>query len=267
LIPQTINPKRLVLILLNQNPSKWSRTLVCTLAVPKEGKTESLQHATDYAHDLEKHISLDPTNSIVERHALTTIDSSPASVYLHTNSKQYLNELLVTEEQEEIQDAVMRVFLECLYGTVGCIPWYQREREEGEIPCPKVNADAERWERITEEAENIGLEPDHVSYLVGKGSGYKTLHKAHHTYSIRVAAIHLERRMDRYTSASRAKTILTVWKYLTGYETFEDAYKNEQETRRLTQNGICEYEREDYGETDFVDWKAEMKALGARALP
>jgi hypothetical protein len=29
--------------------------------------------------------------------------------------------------------------------------------------------------------------------------------------------------------------------------------------RTLTQNGVCEYERPDYGETDFVDWKAERK--------
>ena len=109
-----------------------------------EGKSERLQHGTDYAHDLDKTTSLDPANSTVERHTLITIDCSPSSVYLHTNSKQYLNELLVTEEQEEIQEAVMSVFLECLYGAVGFIPWYQREREEYEIPYPKVNVDAER---------------------------------------------------------------------------------------------------------------------------
>ena len=89
-----------------------------------EGKTKRLQHAKDYAHDLDKRTSLDPTNSTVERHSLTTIESSPASVYIHTNGKQYLNELLVEEEHEEVQDEVMRTFLECLYGTVRYVPRY-----------------------------------------------------------------------------------------------------------------------------------------------
>lgn len=78
------------------------------------GKTERFQHAKEYADSLDTTTSLDPANSTIQRHALTTIDSSPASVYLHTNSKQYINELLVDEELEETQDAVMRVFLECL---------------------------------------------------------------------------------------------------------------------------------------------------------
>ena len=124
----------------------------------------------------------------------------------------------------------MRVFLECLYGTVGFIPLYQRERNEGEIRGS--NHDLERGQLVTAETEKVGIEPEDVNYLVGEGSGYKMLRKAHHAYLIRVAAIHLERRMKRYTLVSRAKTIERVWTYMTGYEIFEDAYKNINETRR-----------------------------------
>ena len=113
-----------------------------------EGKTERFQHATDYAHALDKRTFLDPTNSTVERHSLTTIESSPASVYIHTNSKQYLNELLLKEEQEEVQDAVMRTFLECLYGTFGYVPQY--DREPGHVP--KFNRTRERFDNVFTES-------------------------------------------------------------------------------------------------------------------
>lgn len=113
-------------------------------------------------------------------------------------------------------------------------------------------------------AEKIGINPDDVSCLVGKGSGYKKLHQAHHAYSVRTAAIHLERHMKRYTSASCTNTIIKVWKSLTGYDTFEEAYNNPDEARRLTQDGVIEYDRQDYGEVDYSDRKAETRDLGAR---
>ena len=33
------------------------------------------------------------------------------------------------------------------------------------------------------------------------------------------------------------------------------------------QEGVNEYERQDSGEGDYLDWKVEMRALGARVLP
>ena len=51
---------------------------------------------------------------------------------------------------------------------------------------------------------------------------------------------------------------------MTGYDTFEEAYNNHDETRRLTQDGVIEYDRQDYGEVDYSDRKAEMRDLGAR---
>src|SRR5271170_6691222 len=110
--------------------------------------------------------------------------------------------------------------------------------------------------------EKIGINPDDVSCLVAKGSGCKKLHQAHHTYSIRMAVIHLEHRMKRYTSASCTNTIIKAWKSLTGYDTFKEAYNNPDETRRLTQDGVIEYDRQDYGEVDYSDRKAEMRDLG-----
>ena len=114
------------------------------------------------------------------------------SIYLHTNKKQYLNELLLREHQEEIQDSVMRVFLECLYGTLVFIPHDLRENDESEPPpIHKPSGTAEKLSLITESASAIGIDPRNIGYLVGKQSGYQMLHKLHHQYSIRSAAIHL----------------------------------------------------------------------------
>ena len=58
---------------------------------------------------------------------------------------------------------------------------------------------------------------------------------------------------------SRGKTILAVWKFLTQYDSYAEAYENEDETRMLTDKGVMEYERVDLGELSFVNFEAEME--------
>jgi len=67
-----------------------------------------------------------PEDSLVQRRK-DVVDSSP-DVFLHTNKRQYLNELLLEEYQKEIQDGVMRIFLECLYGKVGFVQEYPQPK-------------------------------------------------------------------------------------------------------------------------------------------
>src|SRR5205814_10393254 len=98
-----------------------------------------------------------------------------------------------------------------------------------------------------------------IGYLVGKQSGYDLLHKLHHRYSIRTAAIHLERREKRYTAISRGNTILAVWKFLSQYDSYTEAYENEEETRMLTDKGVKEYERVDLGPLSYVNFDVEME--------
>jgi len=59
-----------------------------------------------------------------------------------------LNELLVEEEQEEVQDAVMRTLLECLYGTVGDVPRYDCESDH----AAKFNPTRERFDNVFTES-------------------------------------------------------------------------------------------------------------------
>jgi lysine/ornithine N-monooxygenase len=113
-------------------------------------------------------------------------------------------------------------------------------------PIPKPSGTAEKLWLITESVSAIGIDSRN-SYLVGKQSGYNILHKLHHQYSIRTAAIHLERRQKRYTALSRTNTILATSKFLTQYDSYAAAYENEDETRMLTDKGVTEYERVDLG--------------------
>jgi hypothetical protein len=64
------------------------------------GKMERLQHAKEYAHSLDKTTSLDPANSTVERHALTTIDSS--RIRLSPHQQQTVLERIVGGGQNHI---------------------------------------------------------------------------------------------------------------------------------------------------------------------
>ena len=155
-----------------------------------------------HAEELDLRNSLPLSDTIVERRPnAAAIDSSPLSIFVHTNKQRYQNEILAEEEQEQIEDIVMHVFLECLYGRVGYVPRYDRPRQEySNTPrsAPYVSATKERADLITAAAEEIGIHPEDVVYLVGNGSGYTTLNESHHYFPVRTAAIHLERRVKRY---------------------------------------------------------------------
>ena len=183
----------------------------------------------------------------MQRRSLT-LNSSPMSTYLRTN-KKHLNELLLREYQEKIQDNIMRVFLECLYGTLDFIRHYLREKDESEpSPVRKLSSTAEKLQLITESTSIIGIDPRNIDYLVEKQSGYDILLKLHHQYSIRTAAIHLEHRGKRYTVVSRTNTILAFWKFLTQYDSYTATYENEEEIRMLTDKDVTEYERINLGD-------------------
>ena len=47
--------------------------------------------------------------------------------------------------------------------------------------------------------------------------------------------------------------MMKMWKYLIGYDTFEDDYNNTHETRKLAQKGAKDYVRGDWGGVDFMD--------------
>jgi hypothetical protein len=92
-------------------------------------------------------------------------------------------------EQKEIQDGVMRVLLECLYDSVGWVSEYLKDPEGRGKPPPGQS----KKELVEVAAGKIGIEQRHCRFLIGEGSNFWQLNRVHHQYSMRIAAIHLER--------------------------------------------------------------------------
>lgn len=119
---------------------------------------------------------------------------------IRSNLKQ-LNELLLAEQQEEIQGGVMRVFLECLHGTVGYSARYSRDPEtgeEGQSAAPKFNSMVERFDLVTAAVGDIGINPEDVRYLVGSRGGYRKTHKACHSPRMQVETFHIQIPRERH---------------------------------------------------------------------
>ena len=84
------------------------------------------------------------------------------------NKLQRLNKILLEEEQAALQNAVVRIFLECLYGTVGYIPPWEHELEEEPKKARKFNATKARLELVEAHVEEIGISETDI--VVGEKS-------------------------------------------------------------------------------------------------
>jgi len=70
-----------------------SYPFIYTSDVKFKGNEEREEQVAEHARVLDESTGLEATNSTIQCHSIT-LNSSPMSVYLHTNKKQYLNELL-----------------------------------------------------------------------------------------------------------------------------------------------------------------------------
>jgi len=126
------------------------------------------------------------------------------------------------------------------------------EINEGRVVSGPRGGNAGDWTRLED-----------IRFLTGEAGGYDLLNLPHHRYSVRTAAIHPERRSQRFTCPDPKRTILAVWKYLAGYSTFAEAYENDEEDQMFTPQGVTKVVRVDDG--DF-EWKAFVADIGGRFL-
>ena len=75
-------------------------------------------------------------------------------------------------------------------------------------------------------------------FLVGKKSGYDQLHVSHHTMDLRVVAIQIETLVKSFPSEKRRQAIAKAFTYLSGYNSYSDAYSNHRENRKFTSKGV-----------------------------
>ena len=77
-------------------------------------------------------------------------------------------------------------------------------------------------------------------YLVGRLSGLEKLDKAHNHLPVRTMAVYLERLSKTLTPERRKEAVLKAWQWMTGYDSYEAAYENEDETREFTDEEVKE---------------------------
>ena len=127
----------------------------------------------------------------------------------------------------------------------------------------------EKWGSVVNKIRDIpGMSKRDAIFLVGRLSGRDKLNLAHHQMPVRAIAIQLKRYcklvQEEKQGKERVNAIQKAFKFLTGYETFEEAYKNEREDRWMTDTGMGVDPRKNSVvsfDTNTLD-EAQLDALG-----
>lgn len=175
-------------------------------------------------------------------------------IFVHRHPKSYTNEIIMKYEGSTNQLAAYRVFLDSFYYLCGFRAWYQREDyKEGITPhTPSANFEGKKKTYSKEEEKSFNryhavmsaldripnMSQKDCVYLVGRLSGLENLNKAHHCLPVRPMAVYLERLSKTMTPERRKEAVLKAWRWMTGYDSYEAAYDNEDETRMFTDEGV-----------------------------
>ena len=181
-----------------------------------------------------------------------------------------------------------RIFLDCFVGECGFVPYYKRKT--GGIPSLSIFANFalepgawtkerplteeekkkyEKWGSVVNKIREIPeMNKQDAIFLVGRLASRDKLNLAYHKMSVHAVAVQLERFcksvQEEKQGKERVKAIQKAFKFLTGYETFEEAYKNKKEDRWMMDTGIGEDPKKKFGvsfDTNMLD-ETQLDALG-----
>ena len=184
--------------------------------------------------------------------------------------------------------AAHRIFLDCFVGECGFVPY--QKRTAGGIHSLSIFANFalepgawtkerplteeekkkyDKWGSVVNKIREIpGMNKQDAIFLVGRLAGHDKLNLAHHQMSVHAVAIQLERLCKSFQGEKQGKervnAIQKAFKFLTGYETFEEAYKNEREDRWMMGTGMGENPKKKFVvsfDTNTLD-EAQLDALG-----
>ena len=220
---------------------------------PAPSPSQAYDKALLYAKERDTSWNLSPSKTIVERRPMV-IPPKPQT-FVHRHPKSYTNEIIMKYEGTTSQQAAYRVFLDSFYYLCGFRAWYQREDYKQGITPYVLSANFEGKNKMTytkEEEKSFSryhavmatlpgipnMERKDCLYLVGRLSGLDKLNKAHHHLPVRPMAVYLERLSKTLTPERRKEAVLKAWKWMTGYDSYEAAYENEDETRVFTDEGV-----------------------------
>ena len=164
-----------------------------------------------------------------------------------STTSPFTNHILVQAQSKTGQIAALRVLFDCFYGSSGFAPWYHRDEcnEEGghslseswlfRVVKGKAKPEHDDWTaeekkkyiRYDAVMSYLGrmsdITKEDVPYLVGRKSGYDELHKSHHSQSVRVVAMQVDKLTKKFPSEKRRAVILKMFCHLTGYSSYGDA--------------------------------------------
>jgi hypothetical protein len=181
-----------------------------------------------------------------------------------THSHWYKNNIIVTAQKDSDMLAAHRIFLDCFVAQCGFIPYHKRTN--GGFPSltifanlasdpgawkkerPLTNEEKkkfEKWGSVVHKMRDIpGMTKKDAIFLVGRLAGRDKLNRAHHQMPVRAVAIQLDRLCKSVQNEKQGKertdAIQKAFMFLTGYQSFEDAYNNEGEERWMTDSGMAE---------------------------
>jgi hypothetical protein len=155
---------------------------------PIAGSATREMEAQAATKELDQRYWLDPEESMVERKSklTATLTSSP-DTFIHINRKQHLNDLILQEDQKRVQNTIARIVLECLYHKMGFTLEYKqwdderrrnkgkeklKDGEDGAEEVKPWNPIAEQFHLLNRAADQIGIDPHNIPFLVGKLSNW-----------------------------------------------------------------------------------------------
>ena len=176
-------------------------------------------------------------------------------VYVHTNPDTYKRDIFASVSRDAEMNAAHRIFLDSFAGACGYATYKERDSPRStrtniavgmaKNPQPQFTSQEKnkyvRWNAVVSHLPFIPtMSIKDAMYLVGKYAGRNKLNDAHHQMPLRAVAIHLERYCRLHDDDNRTTAVLKAFSWLTGYASFEAAYKNKEEAREFTEEGIAQ---------------------------
>jgi hypothetical protein len=224
---------------------------------PLDTAQQRLAAATHLARELDSSHRLDESKTVVERPD-QNIPSSP-DIFIHTNADSTYNRYLAEQSAKQGEKAALRTLYDGFFHECGYVSAWNRHGESLYLPSslthcvdishPTPQTKSRKASVWAARGRFPNFSTRDLKYLAGDDSEYKILHESHHTCPLRAIAILVERYL-RDKSIGRNEAIRKMFTYVTGYETFKEAYQNETETRLVTSEGLIEEDivTEDEGE-------------------
>ena len=162
------------------------------------------------------------------------LHSSQSEQYEHSNLSNWENDRLLYGDLVSQIRLGLRCFLDAFYFECGYVSsWNQNQTQTSTSGYPSR---AEAVYNAIEMLSDHGVTTAHLPYLVGKYSHYRDTHGYIHDLPLPVIGAAMSK-WSRQCIPERQSAYLAVWKFLTGYESWEEGGND---TRWIGSSGVTD---------------------------